>query len=128
MARNLLRLVDTVKRDLSEPVQKVLSLSNASRTDRTKARAAAIARDFRLHDVDCGSTRVQVARLTVEIEALRDHVANHPKDKHSTRGWHMKISKRKRLLDYLRRDDIDDYTATVTALGLPLPKNKSKKR
>ena len=64
---------------MSEPVR-VLALQNASTADATKARSRAVAAAFRQHDADCGSTRVQVARLTVELEALAAHVAAHPKD------------------------------------------------
>ena len=77
---------------------------------------------------DCGSTRVQVARLTVELEALAAHVAAHPKDKHSTRGYQLKISKRRRLLAYLKRRNPGDYEATLQALGLPTPKEGKKRR
>ena len=60
-------------------VRRVLALQNASTADATKARSRAVAAAFRQHDADCGSTRVQVARLTVELEALAAHVAAHPK-------------------------------------------------
>ena len=89
---------------------------------------SAVARDFRLHDADCGSTRVQVARLTVEIEALRAHLEVHKKDLHSRRGFEGKISKRKRLLKYLRRESPDDYAATLAALNLRMPKEGKRRR
>ena len=113
---------------MSEPVRRVLALQNASTADATKARSRAVAAAFRQHDADCGSTRVQVARLTVELEALAAHVAAHPKDKHSTRGYQLKISKRRRLLAYLKRRNPGDYEATLQALGLPTPKEGKKRR
>ena len=113
---------------MSEPVRRVLALQNASTADATKARSRAVAAAFRQHDADCGSTRVQVARLTVELEALAAHVAAHPKDKHSTRGYQLKISKRRRLLAYLKRRNPGDYEATLSALGLPTPKAGKKRR
>ena len=113
---------------MSEPVRRVLALQNASTADATKARSRAVAAALRQHDADCGSTRVQVARLTVELEALAAHVAAHPKDKHSTRGYQLKISKRRRLLAYLKRRNPGDYDATLQALGLPTPKEGKKRR
>ena len=56
------------------------------------------------------------------------HVAAHPKDKHSTRGYQLKISKRRRLLAYLKRRNPGDYEATLQALGLPTPKEGKKRR
>lgn len=113
---------------MSEPVQRVLNLQNASTADATKARSQAVAAAFRQHAADCGSTRVQVARLTVELEALAAHVKAHKKDKHSTRGYQLKISKRRRLLAYLKRRNPGDYEATLIALGLPTPREGKKRR
>lgn len=69
-----------------------------------------------------------MARLTVEINALRTHLDKHKKDRHSARSYSLKISRRKSLLTYLRRTDPDDYLATMAALNLPLPRSKSKRR
>ena len=113
---------------VSEPVRRVLSLENASAADATRARANAVAEAFRTHDADCGSTRVQVARLTVEIDALKAHVAEHPKDFHSKRGYQGKISKRARLLKYLRRENPEDFAATLSALGLKAPRDGKRRR
>ena len=106
----------------------MLALANGRAADATKAQAAAVASDFRLHDADCGSTRVQIARLTVEIEALRAHLDVHKKDVHSKRGFQGKISKRARLLKYLRRENPEDYAATLNALGLRMPKEGKRRR
>ena len=116
------------KKGSRESVRRVLALQNASTADATKARSRAVAAAFRQHDADCGSTRVQVARLSVELEALAAHVAAHPKDKHSTRGYQLKISKRRRLLAYLKRRNPGDYEATLQALGLPTPREGKKRR
>ena len=103
---------------MSEPVRRVLALANASNAEVTRAQAGEVAAAFRTHDADCGSTRAQVARLTVEIDAVRDHVAQHPKDQHSKRGMLAKIAKRTRLLKYLRRENPADYAATIAALDI----------
>jgi len=96
----------------------VLALSNASAKDRRKAAAQAAAHAFRMHDADCGSTRVQIARLTVEIEALKSHFAKHRKDEHSRYGFYKKLSRRELLLKYLRRTNPNDYAITCRTLGI----------
>ncbi len=67
---------------------------------------------------DTGSPEVQVAILTTRIVALTDHFKTHAKDNHSRRGLLMMVNKRRTLLDYLKRVDVDRYTALITKLGL----------
>lgn len=110
---------------VSEPVRRIFELSNARNADVVRAQATSVAAAFRTHDADCGSTRVQIARLTVQIDALREHCAVHPKDQHSKRGFQAKLSARTRLLKYLRRENPADYAATLAALDLkPLKRKK----
>jgi small subunit ribosomal protein S15 len=73
---------------------------------------------YRTHDNDTGSTQVQVAILTGRINYLRDHFAAHAKDHHSERGLLMMVGKRKRLLNYLRRTDVEGYRRIIQELGL----------
>ena len=73
---------------------------------------------YRTHDTDTGSTRVQVELLTERINYLRDHFDAHAKDHHSRRGLLMMVGKRKRLLSYLRRTDVDGYRRIIQELGL----------
>ena len=73
---------------------------------------------YQTHDTDTGSTRVQVALLTERINYLRDHFDAHAKDHHSRRGLLMMVGKRKRLLSYLRRTDVDGYRRIIQELGL----------
>ena len=73
---------------------------------------------YRTHDTDTGSTRVQVALLTERINYLRDHFDAHAKDHHSRRGLLMMVGKRKRLLSYLRRTDVDGYRRIIQELVL----------
>jgi small subunit ribosomal protein S15 len=73
---------------------------------------------YRTHDNDTGSTQVQVALLTGRINYLREHFAAHAKDHHSERGLLMMVGKRKRLLNYLRRTDVDGYRRIIQELGL----------
>jgi small subunit ribosomal protein S15 len=67
---------------------------------------------------DTGSTEVQVALLTERINELTEHLRTHSKDHHSRRGLLMLVGKRRRLLRYLERSDIDRYRSLVAELGL----------
>ena len=69
-------------------------------------------------DSDTGSTEVQVALLTARINELTEHLRTHRKDHHSRRGLLMLVGKRRRLLRYLQRSDIDRYRALIADLGL----------
>jgi small subunit ribosomal protein S15 len=80
-------------------------------------RAATIA-EHRLHETDTGSTEVQVALLTERIAHLTEHLKTHKKDHHSRRGLLMLVGRRRRLLDYLRDNDVDRYRALIAKLGL----------
>jgi small subunit ribosomal protein S15 len=72
----------------------------------------------RVHDKDTGSAKVQVAVLTERINYLTDHFRQHSKDHHSRRGLLKMVGKRKRLLSYLRRTDVETYRHIVQELGL----------
>ena len=72
----------------------------------------------RRHVTDVGSTEVQVALLTDRIAHLTEHLKQHKKDHHSRRGLLMLVGKRRRLLDYLRDNDVDRYRALISDLGL----------
>ncbi|MCS6884366.1 MAG: 30S ribosomal protein S15 [Acidobacteriota bacterium] len=71
-----------------------------------------------LHETDTGSPEVQVAILTRRIEDLTVHFKTHTKDNHSRRGLFKLVSKRRSLLDYLKRKDINRYQALINKLGL----------
>ena len=73
---------------------------------------------YRTHEGDTGSTRVQVAILTDRINYLTDHFRSHTKDHHSRRGLLKMVGKRRRLLDYLKRTDVDGYRKLIDELGL----------
>ncbi|MCA9585343.1 MAG: 30S ribosomal protein S15 [Myxococcales bacterium] len=73
---------------------------------------------FRTHESDTGSPEVQVALLTERILYLTEHFKTHKKDHHSRRGLLKLVSKRRRLLDYLKRSSLDRYRQTVKALNL----------
>ncbi|MEJ2312297.1 MAG: 30S ribosomal protein S15 [Gemmatimonadales bacterium] len=73
---------------------------------------------FGEHEKDCGSTSVQIALLTARIEELTEHFQQHPKDHHSRRGLLKLVGRRRRLLSYLRRSDLDRYRSLIEELGL----------
>lgn len=73
---------------------------------------------YRSSDNDTGSARVQVAILTERINYLHDHFRKHKKDHHSERGLLKMVGKRRRLLDYMRRTDVEGYRAIIKELGL----------
>ncbi|HJU72453.1 MAG TPA: 30S ribosomal protein S15 [Gemmatimonadaceae bacterium] len=72
----------------------------------------------RSHDTDTGSSRVQIAVLTERINYLTDHFKQHANDHHSRRGLLKMVGKRRRLLDYLKRSDVDGYRKVIQDLGL----------
>lgn len=79
---------------------------------------AQIVADYGRDANDSGSTEVQVALLTAQINHLQGHFAEHKKDHHSRRGLLRMVSQRRKLLDYLKRKDVERYTQLITRLGL----------
>ena len=78
----------------------------------------ALVESFRVHLKDTGSPEVQIALLTERISYLGDHFRIHRKDHASRRGLLLMVSKRKRLLDYLRRTRPDGYKQVIERLGI----------
>jgi small subunit ribosomal protein S15 len=79
---------------------------------------AATITEHRRHETDTGSAEVQIALLTERINHLTEHLKAHTKDHHSRRGLLMMVGRRRRLLDYLRRNDVERYRALIAKLGL----------
>jgi small subunit ribosomal protein S15 len=73
---------------------------------------------FRTHESDTGSPEVQIALLTERIGYLTEHFKTHAKDHHSRRGLLKMVSKRRRLLSYLKKTSLERYRKTVSALNL----------
>ena len=73
---------------------------------------------FKKHDADSGSPEVQIALLTERINTLGDHFKLHGKDHHSRRGLLKMVGQRKRLLNYLKKKDLDGYRSLIKELGL----------
>ena len=83
-----------------------------------KEQKTAIIDANRTHETDTGSPEVQIAILTARINELTDHLRVHKRDNHSRRGLLMMVGKRRSLLDYLYRKDIERYRAIIAKLGI----------
>ena len=78
----------------------------------------AIMAEFKLHESDTGSPEVQVALLTQRIKDITEHLKEHPKDFSTRRGLLKLIGQRRRLLDYLKKKDINRYRNLIKTLGI----------
>ena len=76
------------------------------------------AKELQIHDKDTGSSEVQIAQLTGKIESLSKHIKQFKKDKHSSVGLLRAVNRRKKLLDYLKRNNMESYKAVLTKLNL----------
>ena len=74
--------------------------------------------DHKKHEKDTGSSEVQVALLTERIKELTEHFKTHKKDHHSRRGMLKLVGQRRRLLDYVKKNDVERYRALIKKLGL----------
>ena len=83
-----------------------------------KNQKAGLIEKHRLHETDTGSPEVQISLLTERISELTAHMKIHKKDFHSRHGLLKMVGRRRRLLDYLKRTDIDSYREIINRLGL----------
>lgn len=83
-----------------------------------KEEKTAVIEANRTHETDTGSPEVQIAILTARITELTEHLKVHKKDNHSRRGLLKMVGKRRRLLDYLAKKDIERYRAIIAKLGI----------
>ena len=74
--------------------------------------------DLAIHEKDTGSSEIQIALLTEKIENLSKHIKQFKKDKHSSVGLLKAVNKRKKLLDYLKRNKVDSYKNVLSKLNL----------
>ena len=84
----------------------------------TKEDKTQLISDYRRSDGDTGSAEVQIAVLTKRIAELTEHLKTHKKDHHSRRGLLQMVGRRRRMLDYLRREDVGRYRELISRLGL----------
>lgn len=92
--------------------------SEASGMTLTREAKRSVVEKFGRHEQDHGSAAVQIALLTARIEELTEHFRDHPKDHHSRRGLLKMVGRRRRLLTYLRRTDLERYRWVIEELGL----------
>lgn len=84
----------------------------------SKARKRVVVKEWAKHEKDTGSTEVQIALLTERIREITEHLKAHPKDVHSRYGLAKLVSKRKKLLKYLKRIDFSKYQEVLRKLGI----------
>ena len=84
----------------------------------TKDRKAELIKQYGRDEKDSGSAQVQVALLTERIRQLTDHMKSHQKDFHTRRGLLMLVGKRRRLLSYIKANDIEEYRTLIASLGI----------
>ena len=84
----------------------------------TKDRKTELIGSYKTHDADTGSPEVQVAILSERINYLTEHFKSHAKDHHSRRGLLLLVGKRRRLLNYLSRNDVERYRTLISKLGI----------
>jgi len=77
-----------------------------------------VIKKYKVHETDTGSDEVQIALLSEEIKGLLSHLKKHPKDLHSKRGLLKMVSKRRKLLKHLKKEDEKRYNKIVKAMGL----------
>jgi len=92
----------------------------------TKRKKQNVIKKYQTHEGDTGSSQVQIAILTTEIDELVDHLKKHHKDHSSRRGLLRKVGERRRLLRYLKKEDVKGYEALVIDLKLKQAKKLGK--
>jgi small subunit ribosomal protein S15 len=93
-------------------------MPSANRMPANLPAKSATIEQHRLHDSDTGSPEVQIALLTDRINHLTEHLKVHKKDHHSRRGLLMLVGRRRRLLDYVKKNDVERYREIIAKLGL----------
>ena len=83
-----------------------------------KSKKTEVIDNFKVHSKDTGSSTVQIALITQQINELSEHLKAHRKDQHSRRGLLLMIGKRRRLLDYLKKNNPEKYQDTINKLDL----------
>ncbi len=84
----------------------------------TKQQKSDLINQYRVHDADTGSPEVQIALLSNRITYLTEHFKTHAKDHHSRRGLLKLVGRRRRLLDYLKKTDVERYRSIIDKLGI----------
>jgi small subunit ribosomal protein S15 len=104
--------------DAPQKLKEVLSFKWAQQSEITAFRMRQAAKKFERDQMDCGSSEVQVARMTVRIRALTEHMHAHHKDKKTKRCLITLVSQRTAMMKYLKRKDVEKYYHVLTTLNL----------
>jgi small subunit ribosomal protein S15 len=104
--------------DAPEKVKEILSFKWAKQSEINAFRAGEAAKKFERAPMDTGSSEVQVARMTVRIRALTEHMNTHHKDKRTKRSLITLVSQRSAMMKYLKRQDVEKYYKVLTTLNL----------
>lgn len=105
--------------NLNNGLKRLLSFEFASQSEITDFRKKEVRKQFRREPADTGSPEVQIAILTVQINALSDHLLKHKKDIHSRRGLQLATSKRKAQMEFLKRKNPPKYYEVISAMKIP---------
>ena len=100
------------------PGRRRKKLTEREKTMITKEKKAEVMTANAVHEGDTGSPEVQIAILTERIRELTEHLKQHPNDDHSRLGMYKMVGKRRRLLDYVAKKDIERYRAIIAKLGI----------
>jgi small subunit ribosomal protein S15 len=111
-------IFESLKTLKTECIQIIKLLERGCKSMLATEKKQAIISSYKLHDSDTGSPEVQVAILTERITYLTEHFKVHKKDHHSRRGLLKIVGQRRRLLDYLKKKDIDRYRVIIEKLGI----------
>jgi len=103
---------------VSELVLPSISLATASQKEITSFKIGQAINRFKLHATDAGSAQVQIAVMTEKILNMARHMTMHKKDKHSNRGFQMLAARRKKMMSYLKRTNLEKFKSVIKALGL----------
>lgn len=85
-----------------------------------------VVKKYQIHEGDTGSTQVQIAILTAEIEEIVEHLKEHAKDHSSRRGLLRKVSSRRNLMRYLKKEDLESYEDLIKKLKIKQPRKIEK--
>jgi small subunit ribosomal protein S15 len=99
-------------------LQAIIMKKEVYRMAITQERKKQLIEEFKIHENDTGSPEVQIAILTENIQNLTEHLRDHKKDHHSRRGLLKMVGQRRRLLAYLKKKDVQRYSALIERLGL----------
>ncbi|CAM9972723.1 unnamed protein product [Discosporangium mesarthrocarpum] len=109
----------TPNMQINDAVKRVLSLDNCSRAQKIKCEKQRVVEQTQERPGDTGSPEVQIAALTVSIKALHEHISvHHPKDHASKRSYTVLVTRRRKMLQYLKRKDFERYSKVAREQGL----------